>query len=421
MTPSPFLRTSARLLLALSLAFTAAACNDDDDNTPDSGTNTDAGTDAGTTTPPMYAFVAQVSVEGNPQSYVILTETLDPATPLSTANATQINGRALGSGITKSGAIFVSSSAGATVTRYNLTASNTLEKAGEVTFAGKGVTTIGEYQNQFQFASETKAYYFDGRNSQVIIWNPKDMTLTNSISLPELTIAGSSTTFASNPIRVGTKVLMPVGWRAGAAVTKQAGIIVVDTANDSAVLVKDDRCGYVRDGIVGTDNKVYLATEAYGAAEKRVSGTNSSVPTPCMLKFDPATNTYDANYFKDLGTLTNGGATGSLLAGPNGTGYLRVLDETVYPVAVDTNARVLASAVAWKWWKIDPAAGTNATLVDTLPASTGSSFLYEMNGRTVFSEFTNNSGTTNYRELTDLTGNLVATHQGLSFSFLQLR
>ncbi|RKH62928.1 hypothetical protein [Corallococcus aberystwythensis] len=416
MKPSPFLRTSARLLTALALAFTAACSDDGDDNKPDAGTNPDAGT-----TTPMYAFVAQVNVDNASTSYVVLTETLDPATPLSLTNATQINGRALGSGISKTGSIFVSSSAGATVTRYNLTASNTLEKAGEVSFASKAVTTIGEYQNQFQFVSETKAYYFDGRNSQIIIWNPKDMTLTNSISLPEMTIAGSTLTFASNPLRVGTKVLMPLGWRAGAAVTRQAGIIVVDTTNDSAVVVKDDRCGYVRDGIVGTDGKVYLATEAYGAAEKRVSGSNPSVPTPCLLKFDPATNTYDKDFFKELSTLTNGGATGSLLAAPNGTGYLRVLDETAYPVQADTVARTLASAVAWKWWKIDPAAGTNATLVDTLPASTGSSFLYEMNGRTVFSEFTNNSGTTNYRELTDLTGNLVATHQGLSFSFLQLR
>ncbi|WP_375759615.1 hypothetical protein [Corallococcus exercitus] len=417
MKPSPFFRTSARLLVTLALAFTAAACSDDGDgNTPDAGTSVDAGT-----TTPMYAFVAQVNVDSVSTSYIVLTETLDPATPLSLTNATQINGRALGSGVSKSGAIFVSSNANGTVTRYNLTANNTLEKAGEVSFAGKGITSIGEYQNQFQYVSETKAYYFDGRNSQVIVWNPKDMTLTNSISLPEMTIAGSTTTFASNPLRVGTKVLMPLGWRAGAAVTKQAGIIVVDTTNDSAVVVKDDRCGYVRDGIVGSDNQVYLATEAYGAAEKRVSGSNPTVPTPCLLKFDPATNKYDEAFFKELGTLTNGGATGSLLAGPNGTGYLRVLDETLYPVQADTVARTLASAVAWKWWKFDPAAGTNATLVDTLPASTGSSFLYEMNGRTVFSEFTNNSGTTNYRELTDLSGNLVATHQGLSFSFLQLR
>ncbi|NOK11731.1 hypothetical protein [Corallococcus exercitus] len=418
MKPSPFLRTCARLVTALALAFTAA-CSDDtdpDDNTPDAGSNPDAGTTA-----PLYAFVAQVSTDTTSTSYVILTETLDPATPLSLTNATEINGRALGSGIPKSGSLFVSSSAGATVTRYNVTASNTLEKVGEVSFAGKAVTSIGEYQNQFQFVSETKAYYFDGRNSQIIVWNPKDMTVTNSLSLPEMTLAGSTLTFASNPLSVGTKVLMPLGWRAGAAVSKQAGIIVVDTTNDSAVVVKDDRCGYVRDGIVGTDGKVYLATEAYGAAEKRVSGGNPTVPTPCLLKFDPETNKYDATFFKELGTLTNGGATGSLLAGPNGTGYLRVLDETLYPVQADTNARALASAVAWKWWKLDPAAGTNATLVDTLPASTGSSFLYQVNGRTVFTEFTNGGGTTNYRELTDLSGNLVATHQGLSFSFLQVR
>ncbi|MGE6759802.1 hypothetical protein ACQKGO_17430 [Corallococcus interemptor] len=411
MKPSPFLRPSARLLLTLSLAFTAACGDDDDDNkTPDAGTQTS-----------LYAFVAQVSTDTASTSYVVLTDKLDPSTPLSLTNATEINGRALGSGIPKSGAIFVSSSAGGTVTRYNVTANNTLEKAGEVSFAGKAVTTIGEYQNQFQFVSETKAYYFDGRGSQVIVWNPKDMTVTNSISLPDMTLAGSTTTFASNPLRVGTKVLMPLGWRAGAAVTKQAGIIVVDTSDDSAVVVRDDRCGYVRDGIVGSDGQVYLATEAYGAAEKRVSGSNPSVPTPCLLKFDPATNTYDKTFFKELSALTNNGATGSLLAGPNGTGYLRVLDETAYAVQPDTVARALASAVAWRWWKLDPAAGTQATRVDTLPASTGSSFLYEVDGRTVFSEFTNSGSTTNYRELTDLSGKLVATHQGLSFSFLQVR
>ena len=54
--------------------------------------------------------------------------------------------------------------------------------------------------------------------------------------------------------------------------------------------------------------------------------------------------------------------------------------------------------------------------MDTLPASTGSSFLFHAGDRTLFTEFTNSSGTTNFRELTDLSGKLVATHDGLSFS-----
>ncbi|RKH33479.1 hypothetical protein [Corallococcus sicarius] len=413
MKPSSFLRISSRVLTAFACSFVVACGDDPVDPVPDAGTNTS----------PLYAFVAQVSADSESQSYVILTDKVDHTEPLSLENATEIDGRALGSGISKSGALFVSSSESAVVTRYNVTNDNKLEKAGEVSFASKGLSTIGEYQNQFQFVSDTKAYYFDGRTSQIIIWNPKEMALTNSISLPEMTIAGTVLTFASNPIRVGTKVLMPLGWRpaSGIGITKKAGIIVLDTATDTAVLATDDRCGYVRDGVVGADGQVYLATEAYGAAVKRTAQSDVNVPTPCLLKFDPATAKYDAAFYKELGALTNGGATGSLLQGPAGSGYLRVLDETAYPVQAGTHPRVIASAVAWRWWKLDLANITQATLVDTLPASTGSSFLFQADNRTLFTEFTNGGTHTNFRELSDLSGKVVATHSGLSFSFLQLR
>ncbi|RKH03450.1 hypothetical protein D7V97_26575 [Corallococcus sp. CA053C] len=413
MKPSSFLRISSRVLTAFACAFVVACGDDPVDPLPDAGTNTS----------PLYAFVAQVSTDSESQSYVILTDKVDHTEPLSLENATEIDGRALGSGISKSGALFVSSSESAVVTRYNVTNDNKLEKAGEVSFASKGLSSIGEYQNQFQFVSETKAYYFDGRTSQIIIWNPKEMTLTNSISLPAMTIEGTILTFASNPIRVGTQVLMPLGWRpaAGIGITKKAGIIVLDTANDTAQVVTDDRCGYVRDGVVGADGQVYLATEAYGAAVKRTAQANPDVPTPCLLKFDPKTATYDKAFYKVLGDLTNGGATGSLLQGPTGSGYLRVLDESTYTVADGTHPRVIASAVAWRWWKLDLANITKATLVDTLPASTGSSFLFQADNRTLFTEFTNGGTNTNFRELSDLSGKLVATHTGLSFSFLQLR
>ncbi|CAM3413103.1 hypothetical protein G4177_29810 [Corallococcus sp. ZKHCc1 1396] len=415
MKPSPFFRTSGRVLAALAFSF-VTACGDDKDpvDPPDSGTPTT----------PLYAFVAQVSVESTSTSYVILTDKVDHTEPLSLANATEIPGRALGSGIEKTGALFVSSSGSAVVTRYNVTADNKLEKAGEVSFAPRGLTTIGEYQNQFQFASDTKAYYFDGRTAQIVVWNPKDMSLTSTIPLPGMTIDGTVLSFASNPLRVGTKVLMPLAWRpsAGIGITKKAGIVVLDTETDTAQIATDDRCGYVRDGVVGADNQVYLATEAYGAAVKRTAMANPEVPEPCLLKFDPQTAKFDAAFYKSLGALTNGSATGSLLQGPTGSGYLRVLDESTYTVVEGTHPRVIASAVAWKWWKLDLKADmTAATLVDTLPASTGSSFLFHAGDRTLFTEFTNSSSTTNFRELTDQSGKLVATHSGLSFSFLQLR
>lgn len=411
MQPASLPRVTRLLAAALALSFVTACGKDDKPTDP-------APNDP---TTPMYAAITQVSTSDDPQSYIVLTDTVDHTEPLSLTNAIEIQGRALGSGTPKSGSLYVSSSEGAEVTRYALTSGGTLEKKETVSFAGKGVTSIGEYQNQFQFISESKAYYFDGRTSQVIIWNPKDMTVTGAISLPDLAVNSATTTFATTPVRLDGQVLMPIGWRpsAGVGITKQAGLIVVDTAKDTAKLVTDTRCGYVRDGVVGPDGYVYLATEAYGAAVFRVAG--GETPVPCLLRYDPKTQQFDPDFFRELSSLTGGAATGSLLPGPQGTAYLRVLDESSYTVQAGAHPRAVASAQAWRFWQLDLTRFT-ANLVETLPASTGSTFLFDVgDGRTLFTEFTNSSTTTNFRELSGHKGQVTMTTQGLSFSFLRLR
>lgn len=411
MKSAAFPRAPRLLAAALALSF-VTACGDDEKPT-------DPGPTAPTT--PLYAVVTQVSTSDDPQSYIVVTDKVDQTESLNLTTAIEINGRALGSGVPKSGSLYVSSSEGADVSRYALTTDGKLEKKETVSFSGKGVTSIGEYQGQFQFVSSTKAYYFDGRTAQAIVWNPTDMTVTGSIPLGDVTIANAITTFATAPIRLEGQVLMPIGWRpsAGIGITKQAGLVVVNTANDTAKVIKDDRCGYVRDGVVGPDGLVYLATEAYGAAVYRMVG--GETPVPCLLRYDPKTQAFDPTFFRDLSSLTGGAATGSLLAGPQGTAYLRVLDETSYTVVPGTHPRAVASAQAWRFWQLNLTNFT-AALVDTLPASTGSTFLYDVaDGRTLFTEFTNSSTTTNFRELSGHKGQVTMTTQGLSFSFLQLR
>lgn len=404
---------------ALALALFSGCGDDDKDPTPDP--DNEEG--------PVYAAITQVSADGESQSYIVLTDKVDVTTPLVLDNAIEVPGRALGSGIAKNGLLYVSSSEGAVVTRYKLTANGTLEKDkdsqgrdAEVSFQGSGVSSIGEYQHQFQYVSETKAYYIDGRSGKVIVWNPTAMTVTNAITLNGLTVEGALSTFATMPVRVGTKIIIPIGWRpsAGIGITKQAGVVVVDTATDTAKIVTDDRCGYVRDGVVGPDGLVYLATEAYGAAVYRTAGAETT-PVPCLLRFNTQTETYDPDFFRDLGDMTNGNATGSLLRGPNGTAYLRVLDETSYTVAPGVHPRAVASAAAWRFWQLNLTTFT-ATQVTTLPASTGSTFLYDVTDtRTLFTEFTNNSSVTNFRDLTSQNGAVAFSTQGLVFSFLQLR
>lgn len=376
-----------------------------------------APTDPGT---PLYAIITQLITTDDPQSYVILTDKVDHTEPLSLDEAIELPGRALGAGTPRSGSLFVSGNEAPTVTRYDLASDGSLQKAAAVSFAGRGVASIGEYQHQFQFVSETKAYYFDGRTAQAIIWNPTDMSVTGSIDLGGLTVEGALLTFATLPVRHGEQLIMPVGWRpaTGVGITRQAAVVVVDTRTDTAVIVKDSRCGYVRDGVMGPDGQLYLATEVYGSAVRRVAG--GETPVPCMLRFNPETQAFDPSFHVALDTLVGGATAGSLLPGPEGTAYLRVLDESLYTVSAGTHPRVVASAPAWRWWQlrldtltVAPAAG--------LPASTGSTFLFQAGERVLFTEFASGSTATSLRELTDQSGKVVTTLPGISFSFLQLR
>jgi hypothetical protein len=377
-------------------------------------------TSPGSGTGPVYAITTQVITTDEPHSYVILTDKVDHTEPLSLDQAIELPGRALGVGIPKSGALFVGGNEARTVTRYNLTSDGRLEKGATVSFDGLGVASIGEYQHQFQFISDTKAYYFDGRTSQAVVWNPSDMSVTGSINLSGIAVEGAILTFSTLPVRLENQVIMPLGWRpaTGVGITKQAGVVVIDTRTDTATIVKDSRCGYVRDGVMGPDGMLYLATEVYGAAVRRVAG--GEMPAPCLLRFNPRTLEFDPSFHVRLDTLVNGGTAGSLLPGPGGTAWLRVFDESLFQVQAATHPRTLASAPVWKWWQLRLDTLT-ATPVEKLPATTGSTFLFEADDRLLFTEFASGSTATSLRELTDQSGTVTATLPGISFSFLQLR
>lgn len=368
---------------------------------------------------PLYAITTQLLVADPVESYVVVTAKAEQAASLSLDGAIKVSGRALGVGIPKSGSVYVVSDESATVTRYTLNSRGALEAAGTVSFSGKGVTSLGEYQANFQFVSETQAYFFDGATAQVVIWNPSAMTVTGSIPLDSLVIPNTIMAFSGAVVRTGGQILMPVGWRpvTGVNVTKRAGVVAINTATDAATFATDDRCGYTHDAALGLDGKVYVATEAYGAAVRRVVGQDA--PEPCLLRYDPQTHTFDPNFYQALDALVGGGTAGALIPGAQGTAYVRVLDETLAPVAEGTHPRTVASGTGWQWWelKLDT---LKATRKSDFPSTSGSVFLFESQNQTLYTEFGAGAASTTLHVLGD-SGKPTVTTQGLSFSFLQLR
>lgn len=294
----------------------------------------------------VYGVVTQVfgSEGGDNTSYVVVVDGLDGQT-LALDSAIEVPGRAIGAGFPGSGAMFVGGGSSANITRYDLNGKR-LTKTDEITFAARGLAAIGEYGAQFQFVKKDKAYFFDGATAQAVIWNPESMVVIGGIALDDLVLQGSVLTFSAAPLQAHGQVITFAGWREGPTVPSRSAVVLVDAATDAATIVIDDRGGYVRDGVLGADGLIYMATEAYGAAVHRLNDDNAAAP--CLIRFDPKTGQFDPDFYVTLESLTNGTA-GSIFAAPGGGAFLAVLDEDVFPIAVDTHPRVLASADTWVW------------------------------------------------------------------------
>lgn len=421
--------TVGKALFVTCLLPCLAACSDDTSSAAGSGgggtgtgtgTGGDGGTGGGPDPAPAYAITIQVlgAEATDNQSYVVVTDTLDSDTRLSAKNGIEVAGRALGIGLEGGGAVFVAGDADATVTRYDLQKDGSLKAGATVSFQGKGVAKIGEYGAQFQVVSETKAYFFDGPTAQVVIWNPKEMTVTGSIPLGDLVVPDTILSFSTAPLRRGADLINFPAWRSGLQIPNKAAVVVVNSETDETTVVTDDRCGFLRDGVEGPDGKIYLATEAFGSAVHRLNAENA--PAPCMLRFDPATKAFDPAFQVDLNTLFGDSTAGTLVGGPGNKAYLRVLDESVFEVQTDTNPRVLASAPAWTW--------ASVTLGDTptvealaVGPSSGSLVMLFVGDRTFGLQFPQGEST-NFLEIGEEgPGKVPLSAEGLVFSAVKLR
>ncbi|HEX6243677.1 MAG TPA: hypothetical protein VFZ61_22340 [Polyangiales bacterium] len=309
--------------------------------------------------PARYAIATQVFGANDQTSYLVLHEGDLFQSKIGIEGGVERAGRALAVAGPESGSVFYAGDKLPDVDRFDVTGGK-LAKSDSVSFGGEGVASIAEYPGQLVMVSATKALYFDSRTLKVIVWNPAQMTVTKAIDVSALSLMGYSAAFSTVTATKGGKVFMPVGYRTPAAVPSQTAVVVVDTAMDTAEVVKDTRCGYVRDAVEGDDGQWYLATEAFASAVHYLN--SKAAPAPCLLRFDLETSRFDPDFKVDLNELADGKPVGSLVKLPNGKFYTRVLDEKLVPQMAMPSGRAVASARAWGWSEIT--LGEEPTLSD---------------------------------------------------------
>jgi hypothetical protein len=329
----------------------------------------------------VYALTTQVLGEqaADNLSYVLLTTRLDGEVTLDLKDAVvEVAGRALGTGPDGAGTLFVASDGAPTITRYELSEAGKLVEGDSVSFLGVGVSAFGEYGGQFQYASAEKAYWFDGATARIVVWNPSEMQVEDTISLDELAHAGEILSFTAAPVWSGSTLYSFAAWRSTTAVPSRLAVIVLDTTTDEVTVVEDTRCGYVRDGVLADDGLLYVATEAYGAALNYLNSSNAAAP--CLLRFDTETNEFDAEFHVELPSLFKGAPAGSLIVGPENQPFLRYLDASAVSPDV-MNARVLASAPAWGWAKLGLSDEPSVEKLSDAPLSSGSMLPFTLGER----------------------------------------
>jgi hypothetical protein len=416
------------LLLA---AVLLGACGDDgdSDSTSEEGQaghegHEDAGEvesdpDAGPP-PARYVFATQVFTGETAITQIVASDSASPG-KLSLSDSLAVPGRAIVAASGEDNYVFVGSGDSPVLKRYELSEDDELVEGPSVSFQGKGVGGIGEYQTQFQFISETKAYYFDAKSAQAVVWNPKTMRVTSSIDLSELSSPNHIIAFASTPARRGSQVVMPVGFRSlnNAQIIKKAAVVLIDSDDDSVEIARDDRCGYVRDAVALADGTIYAATEAYGAAVHRLNSANAE--PPCLLRIPAGEQSFDVNFHVDLNELVGGKTVGSLAVTPAGETYVKVLDEKLTNIMPMTSPRALASAAAWTWSQITLGDQPKLKAVPALPPTAGSIIWFKAEDTLLVAEFVNMSESSKLRNLSDGSGDVVVESPGLLFSVAQVR
>jgi hypothetical protein len=148
-----------------------------------------------------------------------------------------------------------------------------------------------------------------------------------------------------------------------------------------------------------TNGDLYFGTDTYAVS---LNLKNASVaPAGCLLRMKAGDNVLDPNYFVPITTLTGGHPGGGVVPASNGGFWIRVFDETLFPITETTSATSVLAAPAWSWWKVDPSVGNGTATKSTYAPSTGEVKSFTTGGHTYVGDSTDGYVTSSLLDMTN--------------------
>jgi hypothetical protein len=367
------------ILVASSLVTTLWGCSQDDADRAPKQVHAEG--------KPLYAvFTSVATPDDDSTSYLGITSSLGGDSELDIGNAIEMPGASRFYAPEGGGFFALGSNEDLTITRFDVSEDGQVEQTGKVSFAGVGVERL---HYRAVFVSETKAYYIDHTQGQMVIWNPAQMEIERTVPLPEELSDGFMGFTSVLPYfrypHVADALFIPVAWYdfENGKARDVTGLVVFDTKTDTvASYTETDRCAGATELAFDDNGDVYFGTSvnhpwyANAFEPKR----RERAQPGCILRIRSGEKAFDEDYRLDLrellGDRTSMGLTD---AARPGLGYVQAIDTEQQAWAELSEEDTFWETPAWQWWQIDLREG-KAELDRGIPSSAPYMTSYDVDG-----------------------------------------
>lgn len=312
-------RSGLLLLAIIMLGVTFSSCDNNSVTDPDPGPQEE-----------LYAVYWRLDTPDGRTNYVSLVNDLMKNGEVDPSKALEVPGQSRFYAQPQSNYFLTGNGENITFTKYTVSEEgNNFEEGEKFSMANEGVQSL---QARTVFLSDTKAYYIDNTQGQIVIFNPEEMKITGSFDLPKEFAngyKGFTTQLGFNGYQLnGNRLSIPVGWVNFEAATHldKTGLAIVDTQNDEVIsYTEDTRCALATEPVFMDNGDVY-----YGQSERyhfsKEARKNENVG--CILRKEAGANKFDQDYNPYMMEQVEGKKVGmSLFNAPKeGHAYFRVLN-----------------------------------------------------------------------------------------------
>lgn len=291
--------------------------------------------------------------------------------------------------------VFLADGEAPTVTRYSVDEDRTLVEEGSISFLNSGAGTAAFWNNLI--VSPTKAYLFVIAEREIVVWDPSQMEITKTISLPGLDDREGQplddSAMDRSAIVRGSRAYIPLIWGDydEFSFSDDSAILVIDTQTDEVLEILKVDCPTIDVVTIDEDDNLYFSNWVFAVPPTLINDK----PEACAVRIAAGSETIDESWSLTFSDTTDGRQAAALRFLGNDQALMSVFHDERVEVNVETHPNELLGSENWKLWSLDLSSKEAAPL--DLDWNSGGYYLTRVAGRNqLFLPSTDYSSTTAY-------------------------